>query len=308
MKWLLAGASGFLGTSLRVRLASEGHDVIRLVRREPATATEFRWDPDQGEIDLAAFDGVEAVVNLGGVGVFTSRWTEQRREAILSSRVNTTGTMARAIAGLDESRRPTLIQASGIARYGAVSHDQPFTEDDFAAPDFLAQATVQWEGAAQPAIDAGARTVFLRTSPVLDRSGGSFAPMKLAWSLGLGATLGDGRQHMPMISLIDYLGVVQWAADTPHASGRVQPHPPRADDQCRVHRRVGPAAAPATTDQGPRASDPRRSRRAERATARRPVRGAGAAAGRRLPLLPPGRLDHCRCRPRPGEHRLSCDL
>jgi NAD dependent epimerase/dehydratase family enzyme len=45
MKWLLAGASGFLGTALRVRLATEGHEVVRLVRREPATATEFRWDP-----------------------------------------------------------------------------------------------------------------------------------------------------------------------------------------------------------------------------------------------------------------------
>ena len=98
VKWLLAGASGFLGTALRVRLASEGHEVIRLVRRAPATATEFRWDPDAGELDSSAFDGVDAVVNLGGVGVFTGLWTEKRRAAILSSRVNTTQTMARALA------------------------------------------------------------------------------------------------------------------------------------------------------------------------------------------------------------------
>jgi nucleoside-diphosphate-sugar epimerase len=58
VKWLLAGASGFLGTAIRVRLASEGQPVVRLVRREPATSTEFRWDPDSGEIDLSAFDGV----------------------------------------------------------------------------------------------------------------------------------------------------------------------------------------------------------------------------------------------------------
>ena len=57
MKWLLAGASGFLGNALRVRLASEGHEVVRLVRREPATSTEFRWDPYAGEVDPAAFDG-----------------------------------------------------------------------------------------------------------------------------------------------------------------------------------------------------------------------------------------------------------
>jgi NAD dependent epimerase/dehydratase family enzyme len=61
--------------------------------------------------------------------------------------------------------------------------------------------------------------VLIRTSPVLDHSGGSFPVMKLAWSLGAGAELGDGRQRMPMISLEDYLGIVQWAAATPTASG-----------------------------------------------------------------------------------------
>ncbi len=54
--------------------------MVRLVRREPATATEFRWDPDSGEVDTAAFDGVDTVVNLGGVGVFSGLWTESRRE------------------------------------------------------------------------------------------------------------------------------------------------------------------------------------------------------------------------------------
>jgi uncharacterized protein (TIGR01777 family) len=219
MKWLLAGASGFLGQALRVRLASEGHEVTRLVRRKPATSTEFGWDPDRGEIDSAALDGVEAVVNFGGVGVFNAPWTEQRREGILSSRVHTTQTVAEAIAARPEGKRPVLIQGSGIARYGIVANAEPFTEDDLAAADFLAQVTVQWEGAARAATEAGARTVFLRTSPVMDRSGGAFAPMKLAWSAGLGAIIGTGEQHMPMISLDDYLGVVQWAADTPHAAG-----------------------------------------------------------------------------------------
>lgn len=211
MKWLLAGASGFLGTALRERLATEGHEVVRLVRREPATATEFRWDPDAGEIDEAAFDGVDTVVNLGGVAVAGWVWTEPRREAILSSRVNTTQTIARALAHRADPK-PTLIQATGIAYYGTTSGAAPATESTPAASDFLAQVVVRWEEATQPAVDAGVRTVLLRTSPVLDRSGGAFVPMQLAWSLGLGATLGNGRQRMPMIALDDYLGVVQWAA------------------------------------------------------------------------------------------------
>ena len=53
----------------------------------------------------------------------------------------------------------------------------------------------------------------------MDSSGGTLLPLKLAWSIGLGATLGDGSQRMPMISLRDYLDVVHWASITQHASG-----------------------------------------------------------------------------------------
>jgi uncharacterized protein len=219
MRWLLAGASGFLGTALRVRLAGEGQAVVRLVRREPATSTEFQWDPNSGTIDSAAFDGVDVAVNLAGVAVAPLPWTESRRKQILSSRVDTTATMANGLAALTDGRRRVMIQISGIARYGTVSGAEPYTEDSPAAADYLAQVTTKWEAAAQPAIDAGARVAILRTSPVMDASGGTFVPLKLAWSVGLGATLGDGSQRMPMISLRDYLNVVQWAAATEHASG-----------------------------------------------------------------------------------------
>ena len=219
-RWLLAGASGFLGSALRVRLATEGQEVVRLVRREPATATEFRWDPDTGHLDPAALDGVDVVVDLAGAPVFTRPWTAARRQLLLSSRVATTGTLARALA-LQAARgpAPALLQASGISWYGGASGPQPATEDSPPAEDFLAQVTVQWEAANTPALDAGVRTVILRTSPVLDRTGGPFLPMRLAWSAGLGTTLGSGRQRMPMISLEDYLGVVRWAAGTATASG-----------------------------------------------------------------------------------------
>jgi uncharacterized protein (TIGR01777 family) len=219
VKWLLAGASGFLGTAIRVRLASEGEQVVRLVRREPATATEFRWDPDSGDIDAAAFDDVDVVVNLGGVPVAPLPWTESRREHILSSRVNTTRTMARGLAAQASSRSRTLIQASGIARYGTTSGVEPHTEESPAAVGFLAQVTTKWEAATQPASDAGVRVVIFRTSPVMDASGGSLVPMKLAWWSGLGAVIGDGSQRMPMISLRDYLAVMHWAATNDQASG-----------------------------------------------------------------------------------------
>ena len=216
MKFLLAGASGFLGSALRVRLAQEGHEVVRLVRREPATATEIRWDPDARQVDPAAFRGVDVVVNLCGAGVADQLWTESRRRLILSSRVNPTATLATALAAVaargEEEATPALVQASGISRYGTRWSDTPADEETAPATDYLSDVVVQWEGAAQPAVDAGVRVIFLRTSPVMDSSGGPLRLMKLPWSLGAGARLGDGRQRMPMISLPDYLGVLLWTA------------------------------------------------------------------------------------------------
>lgn len=220
MRWLLAGGSGFLGSALRVRLAERGDEVRRLVRRRPATATEFGWDPDHFEIDRAALEGVDAVVNLCGVGVADRPWTPARRELLRSSRVNPTGTLAAALADLAASgTAPVLIQAGGIAYYGTEPTHVPHTEDSPVGPDFLAQLVRDWEQAADPAVEAGVRTVFMRTSPVLDARGGSFKLMKLAWSLGGGAVLGDGRQRMPMISLEDFLRFVLWAADSSEPTG-----------------------------------------------------------------------------------------
>lgn len=217
MRWLLAGASGFLGTALRVRLADEGQQVVRLVRREPASMNEFAWNPATGEVDRRALDGVDVVVNLAGVGIADRPWTSARRRALLRSRVDSTDTLARAVANTES--QPVLIQASGIAYYGTERSEHPHTEDDSPAEDFLAQLVVSWEAATEPAHAAGGRVVIMRTSPVLDSSGGPFWIMKLAWSCGAGAVLGDGTQRMPMISLTDYLDFVGWAATHAEVAG-----------------------------------------------------------------------------------------
>ena len=217
MKYLLAGSSGFLGTALRVDLAAQGHQAVRLVRRDAATATEYRWDPGNGSLDPAVFDGVDAVVNLCGVGIADRPWTKARRASLRSSRVDPTRTLALSLAEVDEPS--VLIQASAIGWYGTERTDAPQTEASPPADDFVGELVEDWERAAQPAVEAGVRTVFLRTSPVLDRGGGALVPMRTAWSLGLAAKLGDGSQHMPMISLDDYLRAVEWSVENADARG-----------------------------------------------------------------------------------------
>lgn len=64
----VAGASGLIGSALTRSLTEDGHEVVRLVRREPKDGTEVRWDPEAGRVDTAGLAGCDAVVNLAGAG------------------------------------------------------------------------------------------------------------------------------------------------------------------------------------------------------------------------------------------------
>jgi uncharacterized protein (TIGR01777 family) len=85
------------------------------------------------------------------------------------------------------------------------------------ADGFMADVVRAWEAATQPAADAGARVVRLRTSVVLDRTGGALRTMMIPFRLGLGGRIGDGRQFFPTISLHDWLGALTFLAFNEHS-------------------------------------------------------------------------------------------
>ena len=94
MKVVVSGASGLIGSALVPTLLQKGHEVLRLVRREPASTGEVRWDPAAGELDPRGLDGVDAIVNLSGENI-GQRWTASRKREILASRVRATDLLAR---------------------------------------------------------------------------------------------------------------------------------------------------------------------------------------------------------------------
>ena len=219
MRILIAGASGFLGTRLADTLRADGHDVHRLVRREPRGADETRWDPARGHLDPTAVTGADAVVNLAGANINGRRWTTAYKKVLIDSRVDTTATLATAIAAAD--RRPAvLLNASGIHFYGDRG-DRTVDEQDPPGTGFLADLCRTWEAAAAPAEDAGVRVVHLRTSFPLDRDGGLLKPLLLVFRLGGGGRLASGRQYMPWISLPDWLGATTMLLERQDIAGPV---------------------------------------------------------------------------------------
>lgn len=210
MKIVLAGASGLIGRPLLESLRRDGHDVLQLVRRDPAGADEIRWDPASGQLDQAVLDGVDVVVCLSGAGVADKRWTESYKREIVSSRVDTVGTLARAVASA--GRRTPLVCASAVGYYGDTG-DREVDESAPSGDSFLAGVCQLWEDAAAPARDAGSRVVHLRTGLVLARGGGLLKPLTLVTKAGIGGKLGSGRQYFPWIALADEVAAIRFAID-----------------------------------------------------------------------------------------------
>ena len=206
----MAGASGFLGTRLADRLAGSGHEITRLVRHGSPGPGEASWQPSQGQLDPAVVAGADAVINLAGANIGDKRWTAHYRSVLRSSRVATTGTLARTIKNLPAADRPrAMLQASGAGWYGDTG-DTPATEETSAGKTFLADLCRVWEAAARPAEDAGTRVVLLRTAPIVDAEGGLLKPLLVPFKLGAGAKLGAGRQWMAWIALADWLAAAEF--------------------------------------------------------------------------------------------------
>jgi len=170
-------------------------------------------------------DGVTAVVNLAGENL-SQRWTTSARRRIRDSRIQATTLLARAIAKANPQPR-VLVSASAMGIYGT-HRDDPVDENASLGDDFLASVCKEWEAAAKPASDAGVRVVFSRTGLVLARDGGVLAKMLLPFRLGLGGTLGAGRQWMSWIALTDVVRALRFMIETETVVGPVNVVAPNA--------------------------------------------------------------------------------
>ena len=214
----ISGSSGLIGSALTGALEGRGHTIRRLVRRSARGPDEIAWDPERGQLDVRALDGVDAVVNLAGENL-AQRWTNGARSRIRASRVNGTTILSRAIAAMPTKPR-VMLSGSAVGIYGSRG-DEILDESSDLGDDFLASVCKDWEGATATAADAGIRVVRLRTGIVLSRNGGALSKMLLPFRLGLGGRLGDGHQWMSWIALTDVVAALAFLLRAESVSGAV---------------------------------------------------------------------------------------
>jgi uncharacterized protein len=204
---VIAGGSGFLGTSLAMHLTALGVPVVVLSRKTPVTTKPWRyvnWDARtvgdwRDELNCAA-----GLVNLVGRSVDCIK-TPDNKDVILRSRIEATKVLGEAMRQLD-SPPPVWAQMSTAHIFG----DPPklvCTEESPPGVGFAPFVGRAWEEAFHTSALPSQRKVILRPSFVIGRDQGSgngaLGRLRSIVRWGLGGTVAHGNQGMSWIHELD---------------------------------------------------------------------------------------------------------
>ena len=236
MKVLITGSSGLIGSALIESLVANGHEVIRLLRKNLADDSPV-WDPENGVIDLADVRDISAVVHLAGDNIAEGRWSSQKKGRIINSRVLGTKLLAKFFA--TSVHKPNIIvSASAVGFYGDRGEE---LVDETSGPGngFVADVCKQWEGAMASAVAAGIRVAYVRFGVVLSPAGGALKKMLLPFKMGLGGVIGTGKQFMSWVSIEDVVGMIQYVIANDSMRGPVNFVAPNAVDNYEFTKTLG---------------------------------------------------------------------
>ncbi len=204
---LVTGGTGFIGQLLVQSLIADGKLVTVLTRHPKQAAWQF-----DGKVrcissmsELPSTHVIDVIINLAGARILGSRWTSARKSFLRKSRIGLTQDLVDWIA--NSTHKPRLfISASAIGFYGIQRQgdDTILTEESAPQPIFMSQLCQDWEAIAHSASTFGVHVIFMRLGLVLGNQG-PLPMMMLPIKLGLGGSLGTGKQWLSWIHVHDVL-------------------------------------------------------------------------------------------------------
>lgn len=204
-KIAITGASGFVGINLTQHFQTQGYEVRKIKRTE------------LNNIDIltSIIENCDAVINLSGANII-NRWSEKYKKLLYSSRLDTTNALIQAFEKAE--KKPELfISTSAVGIY---SNSKEQSEDDCEyGNDFLANLCKDWEKEAFKAESYGIRTAIFRFGIVLGKGGGALQKMLTPFKLGLGGTIGDGKQAFSFIHIDDLLHAYDFIIENSNLKG-----------------------------------------------------------------------------------------
>jgi uncharacterized protein (TIGR01777 family) len=215
MEICVTGSSGLVGSALVEALFAAGHTIQCLSRNKEKTNDSFWNFAAEGVREGRA----DAYVHLAGENVADGRWSPAKKKRILESRVLGTKALVNHLLSL-EKKPSTFCCASAIGYYGSRGEER-LTESSSLGSGFLAEVCKHWEAETRALEKGGIRVVNLRFGMILSPQGGALHKMIPPFRMGLGGTIGSGRQYMSWISIRDVVQSILFLLAQDSISGPV---------------------------------------------------------------------------------------
>jgi len=241
MKIVVPGGTGQVGTLLARTLCAAGHEVVVISRAGGGAGSRaVTWDGRNEGPWAAEIDGADAVINLAGRSV-NCRYTATNKQAMMSSRVDSTRAVGQAIARATRPPRVWLqmstatiyahrFDAANDEATGRIGGDEPDVPAHWRFSVDIAHA---WERAQAETATPATRKVAMRTAMVMTPArGGVFDVLLGLTRRGLGGPIAGGRQWMSWIHGRDFVRAISFLIERDDIVGPVniaapQPLPQR---------------------------------------------------------------------------------
>jgi len=217
MKILIVGGSGFIGSALCEYFSKQSKDVS-ILSRNP-NKPKYLPSPVKVITELnSANSSFDVIINLAGLPLNKKRWNDRVKQEIYDSRIQTTAKIIDYIKQADQ-KPSLLISGSAIGFYG--SHEEIIFSEETPPADngFTHKLCDNWEQTALKAAEYNVRVCLMRTGIVLGENGGALKEMLPPFRLGLGSTLGSGKQWMSWIHMDDVIGAIDFLINHKNLTG-----------------------------------------------------------------------------------------
>lgn len=225
-KIVITGATGLIGKKLVNVLLNRGDEVIIFSQNAKNAKSIFpkakkcvEWDYRKPELWKSKLENSDAVIHLAGINLFSKRWNDSFKKAVLESREVSTKNLVEAIQSCT-NKPEVFISASGIGYYGDCG-DNFLSEDFPSGNDFLSNVCKVWESEARKIEQLGVRSVQIRTGLVLSTEDGALKQMLPPFKLFVGGPLGNGKQWASWLHIDDIVGIYIHAIDNEKLNGAI---------------------------------------------------------------------------------------
>lgn len=226
----ISGSTGLIGSALVNKLISQNIQVIRISTSKVVGNNDIMWNPENGEFkgDLQVLEGLDAVINLSGENIgsgdgpfaFLGRWSESKKDKILSSRKASNKLFIDSFKYL-KNKPKTFLSASAVGFYGYTDFENLYDEKSSKGTGFAADVCAETENEVFKAKQLGIRTCALRFAVVLSPKGGIIAKLLVPFSLAAGGIIGSGNQGFSWVTLNDAIRAILYILENPSIDGPV---------------------------------------------------------------------------------------